>query len=926
VTGVASDNSSVKIYYNPVPGARDYRVYDTSNPMRVKYAGLTHLLAAPGCPSQWCDTHFVTDGSGAPVFPYQTASGGTGGPQAIDVPAPSIDWNLLEDNQAHTLIVQAVDQLGPVPPCNLYDPNTNSPLMPSCGMGGMGGMSGLGMNEGQTPDGNDSINGQGPYTDNPQAIATSQPFLVQANPVHVPVLSTGQAAQTFLDTFNDSEAKTLVQTARNDAAQTMSYAMNAGTPLSSTIQYQYADTRDSVPFIDGGHFMDVLFDGGTPGTNNPLHQGHGSMALSPDATATFGGGQILHLTMEVDGHLSGRRWLSFVIVPAASPLTAFDPGMAFSPSNQAVFAQIFPEHCTLDILTGSNSSGNPAGTSIWGAAGQAPNYCGDGNRMINYSENGLGLDNRSRFDFFINESHAALFEDGHLVVQAAIPAGSFPWASTPVKVYYEHYLYHTDNDISELKNGACFPENSFWFNDPMIGTSSDACGINYPIGYGFPRSDERHWDNMGFEVLPSSSVPTGNDFSSLAPLINMPAITVPSFVQSNPNPAATSTPTSTPLSTPTNTPVPTATSTSTPTPSNTPGPTATGTSTPAPSNTPAPTVTSTPASTPTDTPVPSPTNTPAATPTDTPVPTSTNTTIPTSTNTPVPTPTNTTAPTATSTPAPTATNTPDPPNAAVIGASGNPSVTTAGSGVTLSASVTSGSGLTNALVDFEVYNSSGNKIYQTWQSPVSFAPNSPKTLTTYWSVPVWQPAGPYTFKIGVFGNGWSPLYTWDDNAATITVTAPPASLILGDFENSTDGFGHNTNVTGMAPSTWAPAVAHGSYSLWTQYRTPYNGSQAQIYKNVNANLSSYGTLSASFYAVQPAIAASVQVRFQVLGSDNHWYYSPFQTVPSDSRTNVNWNISNVPRAPLKQLYLDWKLSSPGTSWGNQLYVDDVQAS
>src|SRR5579863_1750847 len=45
VTGVAANNSSVTIDFNPVPGAADYRVFDTANPMTVKYAGMVHLDA-----------------------------------------------------------------------------------------------------------------------------------------------------------------------------------------------------------------------------------------------------------------------------------------------------------------------------------------------------------------------------------------------------------------------------------------------------------------------------------------------------------------------------------------------------------------------------------------------------------------------------------------------------------------------------------------------------------------------------------------------------------------------------------------------------------------------------------------------------------------------------------------------------------------
>src|SRR5262245_2436476 len=174
VTGVATNHSAVKIYYNAVPGARDYRVYDVTAPNNVKYAGLMRIGASPGCPGTSCQHHFVLQADGVtPVFPYQTAAGASGGPQALDVPATSIDWNNVGDFNPHTLIVEAVDRLGPVPRANLYDGEQTTPLAP-------GGM--LGSNKGATADGKNSTNGQGPYTNTPQVIAQSRPFVVRGNP------------------------------------------------------------------------------------------------------------------------------------------------------------------------------------------------------------------------------------------------------------------------------------------------------------------------------------------------------------------------------------------------------------------------------------------------------------------------------------------------------------------------------------------------------------------------------------------------------------------------------------------------------------------------------------------------------------------------------------------------------------------------
>ena len=42
VTGYSANHSSVKVFYRPVPGAKDYRIYDVTNPGNVKYAGFAY--------------------------------------------------------------------------------------------------------------------------------------------------------------------------------------------------------------------------------------------------------------------------------------------------------------------------------------------------------------------------------------------------------------------------------------------------------------------------------------------------------------------------------------------------------------------------------------------------------------------------------------------------------------------------------------------------------------------------------------------------------------------------------------------------------------------------------------------------------------------------------------------------------------------
>jgi hypothetical protein len=563
VTEVAPNHSSARIYYEPVPGAKDYRIYDIAAPTNVKYAGLVHLTADPACPGDAsCSHRFALQADGTLVFPYRVVSVPAAGPMVLDVPATQVEWNGLGDGQAHTLVVEAVDALGPVPQANLYSgpPNgANIGLAP-------GGM--LGSNKGPTADGNTSTNGQGPYTNNPQVIARSSGFVVTPNTGYAAIPSSSAATQPFYDTFENAENATIHLLNRSEAGDSfgnigaMTYSMNAGAPKEWTLEYRGADSTNSMPFISSDHFMDMLFDGATPGGGAPSHTLYSSMAMTPRQTVDMSGGKVLHMTMEVDGHQSFGRWMAFNLAPASDPLQGFQPiNQPISNASQGVFLELRDGFCTLDIFTGPKSPSNrmPTGTAggvrgaqLWGLPGAAGAQCSlpEMYNPAQLSKNALGIDDRSRYDFFISQTHAALFADGRLIAQSEIPAGSFPWADQPVQAYYTHYLYHSESEqrfmlhtASTFGNaaGMCYPMNSYWFNDPVNGTpaSANVCNTNFPAGYGFPYSDERHWDNMGFEVLPGSELPDNKDFSSFGASVQPPSAHAPQFIGLSSDPGPT---------------------------------------------------------------------------------------------------------------------------------------------------------------------------------------------------------------------------------------------------------------------------------------------------------------------------------------------------------------------------------------------------
>jgi len=78
------------------------------------------------------------------------------------------------------------------------------------------------------------------------------------------------------------------------------------------------------------------------------------------------------------------------------------------------------------------------------------------------------------------------------------------------------------------------------------------------------------------------------------------------------------------------------------------------------------------------------------------------------------------------------------------------------------------------LVDAEVYNASGAKVWQRWQSPVTFSAGAPQPFTFTWALPQTQAAGVYTLKLGVFTSAWR-FQAWNNGALTVTVSATGAT-------------------------------------------------------------------------------------------------------------------------------------------------------
>ncbi len=221
--------------------------------------------------------------------------------------------------------------------------------------------------------------------------------------------------------------------------------------------------------------------------------------------------------------------------------------------------------------------------------------------------------------------------------------------------------------------------------------------------------------------------------------------------------SAGATSTGTATSTPTASATGTETGTWTVTASATPTITATATATP--SSTSTPTASGTPTATPSVTASITPTGTASLTPTGT--PSASPSAIPSMTRTSTPTPTRLASPTSSATAVAV--------RVTIAGAWVSPGRVARGGTEVLSATIQTNVQLSGVLVDLEVYSPSNSKIYQWFTSGQSFAAGSPRTYSTSWRVPAGQSSGTYTFKIGVYGPAWSPMYIWNNSAARFTV-------------------------------------------------------------------------------------------------------------------------------------------------------------
>lgn len=435
VTQVTPNDDSATLTWEAVPGAVDYRIYNTAKPTIFKYSG-----------------------------------GGL-----------SIEMNGLAATGENTLVVEAVDKLGPFQKMD--------------GFMGPGAMDHNGQNTPQT------INGQGDPSNLPNVIGRSAPVSVTCRARSL----TG--AQAFFDNFRNSQ--TFVQSTRLDAAIIAAIGGANNAQNGSVREWQndkwvlrnyWGDMENTRLFVMSDHFMETLYDGGTPRSNIPIHNNNASFVMMPKAVADLSGGKVLHVTFEVDAHFNGRRWCDVFVAAANDPLLV--PGkfaennLSPTTSGNLFRWEVLNNVHTAELFNGKDASGNLRVTQFMdtasgiGADNFGPTARIRWDRAPLWNGTTQDLDKRHKFDLYLSKNRFRIYENGQLLKDKTFPAGvSLPFDK--VNVYFVHQLYHTGNDRSEMVNYS--PSDAYWYNHR-------------------PWADERHWDNMGFEVL--NQFPAGSTQSA----------------------------------------------------------------------------------------------------------------------------------------------------------------------------------------------------------------------------------------------------------------------------------------------------------------------------------------------------------------------------------------------------------------------------
>jgi hypothetical protein len=171
---------------------------------------------------------------------------------------------------------------------------------------------------------------------------------------------------------------------------------------------------------------------------------------------------------------------------------------------------------------------------------------------------------------------------------------------------------------------------------------------------------------------------------------------------------------------------------------------------------------------------------------------------------------------------------PDGPLAFAVGtALVTPNPVTKGGAVHIDVAVTSNGPASGIIVDLELYDAGGRKVMQKVIGNQLFGVRHARNFS--WTIqPVDLAVGTYTLKVGVFSSDWSTLYTWANQAGTISVgsgTPPPGPLT---FTVGNAAVTPNPVSAGQTVRLDVPVTASGAASAILVDLELYNGAGTKV--------------------------------------------------------------------------------------------------
>ena len=360
----------------------------------------------------------------------------------------SIEVNGVNPTLGSDIVVEAVDALGPFQD---MDP-ANMPLMDMI------------------------INGQGAPANVPNVMIVNGIPSRSAITHLTPVPFTLSGTQVFFDNFRGEQPLVAVP-----ADQLPAECVKANTLSGRTLYQELQNDKWSIRLFDhdanhtkvffmSNHFMDILYD-----YNGTVRA---KMLMITRSFPTLATGDALHVTWEVDAHESLNRTLGCMVLPASCQVN-MSPGTDLPTTHgPSMDCQIIASLAGFLLGDGKSQSRGLPGPSIarWHGIGRS---FGGG---LNGSDQ--DLDKRHKFDLYLSSTSVRLLEQGQQI-RAATFTPALTWLEGhPLQIGWYHYLYHSAADRVYLLRGELSPRPSYWLDRR-------------------PNSDERHWDNVGFEVIPN---------------------------------------------------------------------------------------------------------------------------------------------------------------------------------------------------------------------------------------------------------------------------------------------------------------------------------------------------------------------------------------------------------------------------------------